>query len=241
MRSIFLVLLSFLLLNCEDKHSGKKTNNNLKETTQTTKDSIAENEVAVESETNIDAEDNNRLTDENAMEVFLQYEKENPENKVRITTTFGDIDILLFNETKFHRANFIFLTKQGYFNGTQFYRVIDNFIVQAGNSDDPKVSKKRNEIGRYLLPTDTKRGFKHDRGVISMPSSEIDNPYKLASPFEFFIVHQKGGAHHLDGDYTIFGKVIKGMDVVDTIAKQKTDEGDWPLHNIYIEKVEIIE
>ncbi|WP_286853465.1 peptidylprolyl isomerase [Xanthomarina sp.] len=241
MRSIFLVLLSFLLLNCEDKHSGKKTNNTLKETTQTTKDSIAENEVAVEPETNIEAEDNNRLTDENAMEFFLQYEKENPENKVRITTTFGDIDILLFNETKFHRANFIFLTKQGYFNGTQFYRVIDNFIVQAGNSDDPKVSKKRNEIGRYLLPTDTKRGFKHDRGVISMPSSEIDNPYKLASPFEFFIVQQKGGAHHLDGDYTIFGKVIKGMDVVDTIAKQKTDEGDWPLHNIYIEKVEIIE
>ncbi|HAB26975.1 MAG TPA: peptidylprolyl isomerase, partial [Xanthomarina gelatinilytica] len=152
------MLLSFLLLNCEDKHSGKKTNNTLKETTQTTKDSIAENEVAVEPETNIEAEDNNRLTDENAMEFFLQYEKENPENKVRITTTFGDIDILLFNETKFHRANFIFLTKQGYFNGTQFYRVIDNFIVQAGNSDDPKVSKKRNEIGRYLLPTDTKRG-----------------------------------------------------------------------------------
>src|SRR5690606_27801935 len=82
--------------------------------------------------------------------------------------------------------------------------------------------KKRNEIGRYLLPTDTKRGFKHDRGVISMPSSEIDNPYKLASPFEFFIVQQEGGAHHLDGDYTIFGKVIQGMDVVDTIAKQKT-------------------
>jgi cyclophilin family peptidyl-prolyl cis-trans isomerase len=63
----------------------------------------------------------------------------------------------------------------------------------------------------------------------------------LASPFEFFIVQQEGGAHHLDGDYTIFGKVIKGMDVVDKIAKQKTDKGDWPLHNIYIEKVEILE
>ena len=73
-----------------------------------------------------------------------------------------------------------------------------------------------------------------------MPSGEIENPYKLASPFEFFIVQQKGGAHHLNGDYTIFGKVIAGMDVVDTIAAQSTDEGDWPLKNIYITKVEII-
>ena len=73
-----------------------------------------------------------------------------------------------------------------------------------------------------------------------MPSGEIENPYKLASPFEFFIVQQKGGAHHLNGDYTIFGKVIAGMDVVDTIAAQPTDEGDWPLKNIYITKVEII-
>ena len=117
MRSIFLVLLSFLLLNCEDKHSGKKTNNTLKETTQTTsKNSITEIEVTVEPETNTEADDKNRLTDENAMEFFLQYEKENPENKVRITTAFGNIDILLFKETKFHRANFIFLTKQGYLN-----------------------------------------------------------------------------------------------------------------------------
>jgi cyclophilin family peptidyl-prolyl cis-trans isomerase len=158
-----------------------------------------------------------------------------------MTTDFGVIDILLFNETKFHRANFIFLTKKNYFNDTQFYRVINNFIVQAGNSDDKKTARKRSKIGRYLLPTDTKRGFKHDRGVISMPSGEIDNPHKLASPFEFFIVQQKGGAHFLDGDYTIFGKVIRGMDVVDKIAAVETDDGDWPDKNIFIRKVEILD
>ncbi|MFL0353685.1 peptidylprolyl isomerase [Xanthomarina sp. GH4-25] len=238
MKYIFLVVVSLFLLNCEDKQSDKKTNTSVTETSKKNKkDTFSEKDVEIKT---IEKEPE-RLTDENAMEFFLQYEKENPENKVRITTRFGDIDILLFNETKFHRANFIFLTKQNYFEGTQFYRVINNFIIQAGNSDDSKVSKKRNNIGRYLLPTDTKRGFKHDRGVISMPSGEIDNPYKLASPFEFFIVQQEGGAHHLDGDYTIFGKVIKGLDVVDMIAKQKTDVGDWPLQNIYIEKVEILE
>jgi len=237
MKYIFLTLLSFILLNCEDKQSDKKTNaSNIETTKIIKKDTIPKNQAISEVET----EDPFRLTDENVMEFFLQYEKENKENKVRITTSFGNIELLLFSETKFHRANFIYLTKQNYFEGTQFYRVINNFIIQAGNSDNPEVSKKRNKIGRYLLPTDTKRGFKHDRGVISMPSGEIDNPYKLASPFEFFIVQQKGGAHHLDGDYTIFGKVIKGMDVVDKIATQKTDVADWPLSNIYITKVEII-
>ena len=181
------------------------------------------------------------LTEKNAMEFFLEYEKHNKESKVRMTTDLGVIDIQLFNKTKFHRANFIFLTKQGYFNDTQFYRVINNFMIQGGNSDDRKTSRKRKNIGKYLLPTDTKRGYKHDRGVISMPSSEIDNPHKLASPYEFFIVQQRPGAYYLDGDYTIFGKVIRGMDVVDKIAAQETDNADWPLKNVYIKKVEIIE
>ncbi|MGC1631595.1 MAG: peptidylprolyl isomerase, partial [Gelidibacter sp.] len=72
------------------------------------------------------------------------------------------------------------------------------------------------------------------------PSSEIENAYKLASPYEFFIVQKQGGAHHLDGEYTVFGKVIHGMDVVDTIAAQKTDDSEWPLTNVYIRKIEII-
>ena len=229
MRFIFIFCFFLLFLNCEDKESKNIP-------TKTEKSKPKKVSKSVESKREFPV-----LTDKNAMEFFLKYEKEHKENKVRITTEFGDIDILLFDKTKFHRANFIFLTKQHYFDGTQFYRVINNFIVQAGNSDDMKIAKKRRKIGRYLLPTDTKRGYKHDRGVISMPSGEIDNPHKLASPFEFFIVQQQGGAHFLDGDYTIFGKVIKGMDVVDKIAAQETDNSDWPLHNIYIKKVEIID
>ena len=113
-------------------------------------------------------------------------------------------------------------------------------MIQAGNSDDKKTANKRNYIGKYLLPPDTKRGFMHDRGVISMPSSDIDNPHKLASPYEFFIVQQQGGSHFLDGDYTIFGKVTRGMDVVDKIAAVEKDDADWPLQNIYIRNVEIL-
>ena len=242
MRLILLFCISFLFLNCEDKQSKKKNSINTEAQKKIKMDSID-----IESDDSQEIEDEEKpefpiLTDSNvAMEFFLHYEKENKENKVRMTTDLGVIDILLFEETKFHRANFIYLTKRKYFDGTQFYRVINNFMVQAGNSDDKKTARKRTEIGHYLLPTDTKRGFKHDRGVISMPSSEVRNPHKLASPFEFFIVQQHGGSHFLDGDYTIFGKVIKGMDVIDKIAAVPTDDGDWPMKNIFIRKVEIIE
>lgn len=181
-----------------------------------------------------------RLSDDNVMEFFLEYDKNNKENKVRIFTELGEIDILLFKNTKFHRSNFIYLTKKNYFQSTQFYRVINNFVIQAGNSDNRKVSQKRKKIGRYLLPNDLNKGHTHKRGMVSMPSSLVDNPYKMASPFEFFIVQKKDGAHHLDGNYTVFGKVIKGMDTVDKIASRPTDDRDWPIDNIYINKVEII-
>ena len=236
MRYILLCCLFFLFFNCEDKQSKKNNHQSV-----VNKDSIQHIPIKKEEIIEEPEREYPLLTDKNAMDFFLVYDKEHKENKVRITTDFGEIDIQLFEKTKFHRANFIFLTKQDYFSGSQFYRVINNFIIQGGSGDDPRVGRKRNDIGRYLLPPDTKRGYKHDRGVISMPSSDIDNPYKLASPFEFFIVQQRGGAHFLDGDYTIFGKVIKGMDVVDKIAAVKTDEADWPLQNVYIRKVEIID
>ncbi|MEL0454638.1 peptidylprolyl isomerase [Flavobacteriaceae bacterium SZ-1-7] len=234
MRFFLMLCVFFIFLNCEDK---KTKNNSATKTEVEQKDTTNAPEVLTEEP----KREFPLLDSKNAMEFFLQYDKKHKENKVRITTDFGSFDVLLYDETKFHRSNFIFLTKLKYFNGTQFYRVIDNFMVQAGHSDDKKTIEKRNSIGQYLLPPDTKRGFKHDRGVISMPSSEIENPHKLASPFEFFIVQQHGGAHYLDGDYTIFGHVTRGMEVIDKIAAVETDEADWPLRNIYIRNVEIIE
>jgi len=231
MRFFVLVLLSLLIFNCEDKQSQKKA------------PTIKIDSTEVKKEIKTVAEDNDSdeflLSKDNAMEFFLQYDKEHKENKVRIVTDYGNIDILLFNETKFHRSNFIYLAKKGYFENTQFYRVIENYIIQGGSTDDKDVMNKRRHIGKYLLPTDTNRGFHHDRGVISMPSSEIENPYKLASPYEFFIMLRD--VHELDGDYTIFGKVISGLDVADKIANVDTDDADWPLKNVYIKRVEILD
>ena len=230
MRILLFCLLILSSFSCQDKKTRVITNN--------VTESIVKSTLNESNKMTTNA--NFLLTDKNVMHFLLEYGKVNKENTIRLTTDYGTIDILLFENTKFHRANFIMLTKNKYFDNTQFYRVISNFMIQAGNSDDRNTLKKRQAIGKYLLPNDYDKGYKHDRGMLSMPSKNIENPYKKASPFEFFIVQQQGGAHHLDGDYTIFGKVINGMDVVDTIADVPTDSSDWPLQNVFIKKIEIL-
>ncbi len=172
------------------------------------------------------------LNDKNVIDFFYEFNKKNKHNKIKISTSFGEIIIQLFNETPYHKSNFIYLTKIGYFNDTYFHRVVPNFIIQGGNSDNKETSIKRRRIGKYLLPVDAKSNIRHHRGIVSMPSSSINNPYKLASPYEFFIVQKKGGAYHLDGNYTPFGKVISGMDVVDKINSQAIDKREAPINNI---------
>ncbi|CAI8238169.1 MAG: Peptidyl-prolyl cis-trans isomerase A [Formosa sp. Hel1_33_131] len=231
MRILIILFLGSTLFSCEDK----KTKVNKIETKKSSTTPLTK-EIRPEKK-----ESDFILNDKNVMEFFLAYDKKHSETTVRITTDYGLIDIRLFEATKFHRSNFIYLTKKKYFDQTQFYRVIPNFVIQGGNSDDRPTLRKRQKIGKYLLPNDHDKGFKHNRGMVSMPSSSIENPYKLASPFEFFIVQQQGGAHHLDGDYTVFGTVINGMDVVDKIAAVPTDGSDWPLQNVFIRKIEILE
>jgi peptidyl-prolyl cis-trans isomerase B (cyclophilin B) len=231
MRKLRWIIFSLIILSCQSNTSKTTTEDITQDSTKSAK--IKKKDIEKKPKNNYPY-----LDEANAMEFFLEYEKDNKENKVRLTTTFGAIDILLYNETKFHRANFIYLTKLKAFDNTQFHRVVENFIIQGGNTDNVDVAKRRRKIGHYLLPTDTNRGFTHKRGVISMPSSDIENPHKLASPYEFFIVQTD--SYHLDGDYTIFGEVISGMDVVDKINAVRTDEAEWPLHNVYIKKAEII-
>jgi cyclophilin family peptidyl-prolyl cis-trans isomerase len=223
---IVLSLLVLLVISCQEKPKKKTIKVKVPEKKQVKKTESKDQKGIV-------------LNDDNAIPFFYEYAAKNKENKVRIITQYGNIDILLYNNTPYHRANFIYLTKKKYFDGTMFHRVVPKFIIQGGNSDNRKSMLKRREIGRYLLPPDTKKGHSHHRGVISMPSSEIDNPHKLASPYEFFIVQQSPGAYHLDGNYTAFGEVISGMEVVDQINQLEVDGREMPISNTYI-KTEII-
>lgn len=236
---IFSVVSLLLFNECGSENGKKKALSDKEKNTENTIQSSGNKDTPVEKNNEIKKEEIIEeailLNDQNAIPFFFDYQKQNLEDKVRITTRFGNIDLQLFKNTPYHRANFIYLTKKGYFNGTTFHRVVPGFIIQGGNSDRMETAKKRAEIGKYLLPPDTRKGYKHHRGVISMPSSEIENPHKLASPYEFFIVQQTPGAYHLDGSYTVFGKVIAGMEVVDEINKQRIDNREAPLTNVIME------
>lgn len=226
------IILLFFLGSCKDLANNQQTS---KQNEEIKKDSLPLKIIEKKPKEKF------RLTEDNSIEFFFNYQKELKKNKVKISTSLGSFIIQLFDNVPYHKANFIYLTRQGYFNNTQFHRVVKNFIVQGGNSDDKEATDKRRKIGRYLLPPDTKKGYKHHRGIVSMPSSDRNNPHKLASPYEFFIVVNKQGSYHLDNDYTPFGKVIQGMNVVDKINSQPVGKGDWPQQNIYIIKAEIIE
>lgn len=172
------------------------------------------------------------LTNANVEDFLTAYGKEHTESKVLLKTSHGDIALDLYNDTPLHRANFVYMIKNGYLNTTMFHRVIDGFMIQGGNSDYRNTARMRSKLGKYTIPAEIK--YKHHRGALASAKEYRENPDDRSSSFEFYIVQNPKGAHHLDPNYTVFGKVISGMDVVDKIAKLETDEGDWPLQNVFI-------
>ncbi len=229
MRELFIYLFGIALFfgSCEDKKKASDTENEIK----------AETEIETTKEVEkIDETKYPEITNENVVSFLTKYGEKNPETKVLIRTRYGDIEIELYKDTPLHRANFIYLAKQGYFNDTFFHRVVPNFIIQAGNSDLSSTQKKRAELGKeYLLPAEIISGRVHEYGTISGAKEYRENPDHRTAPYEFFIfLGPKSSTSHLNGKYTIFGKVTKGMEIVEEISKVKADDGDWPLNNIYI-------
>lgn len=197
------------------------------------------------------------LSDDNCVAFLEKYGADNPETKVRIKTNFGDIEVELFEDTPLHRANFIYLVKREYFNPTEFVRIIKGFVVQGGNSEKLLAEQKRFIMGKYTIPQEMMQAHPHYRGALAMSRSYTNNPEKRSSAYDFYIVHgtvpskteiyeakkredwkywdsvidrytKIGGAIHLDGEHTVFGRVTKGMKVVDEIASLPTDDADWP-------------
>lgn len=238
----FAILTLILLTACGNQDAQRAREKAAREQQQADSIKLAREKALLEEKKKKEEEENFELTEENAIPFFFEYQKKHTEDKFRVYTTMGNFDLDLYEETPYHRANFLYLTRKRYFDGTYFHRVVKNFIIQGGNSDLITTGSKRRAIGSYLLPPDTKKGFKHHRGTISMPSSDnVDNPHKLASPYEFFIVVTDPGSYHLDNKYTAFGRVTSGMDVVDAINKVEIDGREWPVQNVVIDSVRILE
>lgn len=181
------------------------------------------------------------LTNDNVVAFLTEYGNDNPETLAVITTNHGTITIILFKDTPLHRANFIYLVKRDYFDNTFFHRIVKNFIIQGGNSDDVSTPRKRNKIGRkYLVPAEIKSYRNHRYGTVSGAKEYRENPDKKSAPFEFFIfLGPISSTSHLNGNYTIFGEVVKGMDVVEKIANLPAEDDDWPVQNVYIQDISL--
>ncbi len=161
---------------------------------------------------------------------------------VTITTEYGQMKALLFEDTPLHRENFVTLTQKGVFNGCTFHRVIDHFMIQTG---DPGTREKpltpvQQEAIQPPIPAEILPHHLHHRGAIGAARrGGKSNPYRKSSPTQFYIVENHEGAHHLDGEYTVFGQVTSGLEVIDKIAAVETGPGDKPLKNTRMEvKVE---
>ena len=184
---------------------------------------------------------------------------------VLISTNYGDMKAILYNETPLHRDNFIKLVKERYYDGTLFHRVIDGFMIQGGDPDS-KTAKPKQMLGQggpgYTIPAEFKQELIHKKGALAAARmGDNVNPQKASSGSQFYIAQGKrytseelnmlqarmgkqfnqtqkdayvneGGVPFLDYEYTVFGQVIEGLEVIDKIAKVQKDRYDRPVEDV---------
>jgi len=185
----------------------------------------------------------------------------------KLSTSLGDLTIVLYDETPKHRDNFMKLVNEGFYEGLLFHRVINSFMIQGGdpNSRDTSSSAALGNGGPgYTIPAEFVPSLIHKKGALA--AARTNNPKKESSGSQYYIVQgqvqsltgleniekriqqqqpefsyteeQKlayttiGGTPHLDTEYTVFGEVIEGLDVIDKIAAVATGQRNRPLEDI---------
>lgn len=185
-----------------------------------------------------------------------------------IETDMGNIKVMLYPETPRHTENFIKLANEGYYDGTIFHRIISNFMIQGGDPDSKDASPGQRLGGGgpgYTIPHEI--GAPHIAGALA--AARTNNPEKASSGSQFYIVtgirqmdtsldqmekskgikynetqrnryKEIGGRPDLDAEYTVFGEVVEGMDIVMKIANAEKDPSDRPVQDISM-KVRIVD
>jgi peptidyl-prolyl cis-trans isomerase B (cyclophilin B) len=181
---------------------------------------------------------------------------------VEITTDLGNMKIKLYNQTPKHRDNFVKLVGEGFYDSTLFHRVIKGFMIQGGDPDSKKAAPGQmlggGDVG-YRIPAEFVDSLFHKKGVLA--AARDNNPEMASSGCQFYIVQGRvmnaneiasaearmgkkfteaqkvaystvGGSPWLDGQYTVFGEVVEGLDVLDKIANVPTAPGDRPLSDV---------
>lgn len=155
----------------------------------------------------------------------------------KIETDYGAMLIWLYPQTPLHRANFISLVSQGFYDSLIFHRVIPNFVNQGG---DP-LGTGFGGPG-YTIPAEFRANLKHVYGAVGAARMGDDvNPNKESNGSQFYIVNNKSGLSYLNGNYTVFGIVIDGLNAVDAISIVPTNpSNNKPLDDVYMTRVTIL-
>lgn len=195
------------------------------------------------------------------------------ETIVLIETNYGNIKVKLYNETPFHKENFIELVEKGFYDSLLFHRVIKDFMIQGGDPTS-KGAKADAQLGSggpgYTIPAEINPLLFHKKGALSAArQGDNTNPMRRSSGSQFYIVQGKvytkdemtkleqrmgtkwsdeqmtiyttiGGTPFLDAQYTVFGEIIEGLDVIDKIAAVEKGKADRPVSDVIILKASIV-
>ncbi len=209
-----IIILSLVLASCGSNPKTKATDSQEPETT--IKDSTATMEKAL-------AFDPAQLPEE---PLFV------------IETTEGKIKIKLYKDTPLHRDNFVKLASENFFDNILFHRVIKGFMIQGGDpltKDTLNVDRYGTGGPGYTIPAEFIAAHKHKKGALAAArKGDVANPQRESSGSQFYIVENPQSCAQLDGQYTVFGETIEGLDVIDKIAATPTDGRDRPVTPVKI-------
>ncbi|MEP7127695.1 MAG: peptidylprolyl isomerase [Chitinophagales bacterium] len=194
--------------------------------------------------------------------ILFSFKAKEKRHTVEITTDYGVIKLMLYNETPQHRDNMLKLVNEHFYDSTLFHRVIKDFMIQGGDPDSKHAVAGAmlgsGDIG-YTIPAEFNPALFHKKGVLA--AARNNNPEKRSSGCQFYIVQGKkyldaeldnieqrsnikytpeqreayktiGGTPQLDQGYTVYGEVYEGLNIIDSIANVATSSGDRPLKDV---------
>ena len=177
----------------------------------------------------------------------LKAAKALPEEPVfDIVTTMGTIRVKLYKDTPRHRDNFEKLALGGYYDSLLFHRTINGFMIQGGDpftKDTSKVELYGQGGPSYTIPAEMRDTLgaplhRHKKGALAAARrGDLANPFKESSGSQFYLVQDPDNCTHLDGEYTVFGETVAGLNVIDKIAAVPTDRYDRPLQDVRIIRI----
>lgn len=196
--------------------------------------------------------------------LLLSFKPKEKRETIIITTDYGVMKIMLYNETPLHRDNIMKLVKEHFYDSLLFHRVIETFMIQGGDPESkgaqPGVMLGSGDVG-YTVPAEFKPELFHKKGALAAARRGDNNPQKASSGCQFYIVQGKkvtdqelntverqtgvkytpeqrefyktiGGTAQLDQNYTVYGEVYEGLNVVDSIAALEVDDADRPVKDV---------